>query len=303
MSRGIFARFCKYLKERFPLQDYIPLSIVLAITGGSCVQASIYSAVKDGVSICLGFLALFLFLLRLRIFDEFKDFVHDSLYYPARPVPRGLITLPELKLFISLISCAEILLAASKGLNSLVLFCLAFAYSLLMFKEFFASRWLRQHFTIYVLLHEILVFPLFFYLFSLNGMPILYIGKIYFWILAFFLGGQLFLLEVARKIRPAELEIPSRDTYTAQYGLKWVSVMVICLGIMVICLKVLIAKSILGKILLVDYLSLLVLIILIFTVFNFIKHPNAVYAKRILYSAILFNFVTDAVLVTSLLYK
>lgn len=303
MHYDILVRFYQYLKERFPLKDFIPLSIVFAVTGGSCAQVSIYSGMKNISSLFLGFFAFFLFLLRLRLFDEFKDFEHDSLYYSTRPVPRGLITLQELKLFILLTLCVEILLATSKGASSLILFFLAFIYSLLMFKEFFVKKWLRQHFTVYIIVHEILVFPLFFYIFSLNGMPVTHIGQIYFWVLALFFGCQLFLLEVARKIRPTELEIPSRDTYTAQYGIKRATVLVICLGIIVILLKVFVEKAIYDKISLLNYLPLSVLIIFVYTVFHFFRHPDTIYAKKILYVSILFNLVIDSVLVTPLFFK
>ncbi len=303
MLNNIFIRFCQYLEERFPLKDFIPLSVVFAVTVGMCVQVGICGYVKSPWSISAGFFAFLLFLLRLRLFDEFKDFEHDSLYYSTRPVPRGLITLQELKLFILLTLCVEILLATSKGASSLILFFLAFIYSLLMFKEFFVKKWLRQHFTAYIIVHEILVFPLFFYIFSLNGMPVAHIGQIYFWVLALFFGCQLFLLEVVRKIRPTELEIPSRDTYTAQYGIKRASVLVICLGIIVILLKVFVEKDIYGKISLLNYLPLLVLIIFVFTIFHFSRHPDTIYAKKILHVSILFNLVIDLVLVTPLFFK
>ena len=303
MHYDILVRFYQYLKERFPLRDFIPLSVVFAVTVGVCVQVAIYGYVKSPWSISAGFFAFLSFLLRLRLFDEFKDFEHDSLYYSTRPVPRGLITLQELKLFILLTLCVEILLATTKGAISSILFFLAFIYSLLMFKEFFVKKWLRQHFTAYIIVHEILVFPLFFYIFSLNGMPMAYVGQIYFWILALFFGCQLFLLEVTRKIRPTELEIPSRDTYTAQYGIKRASALVICLGITVIILKIFIEKAIYGKISLLNCLPLSVLIIFVYTVFHFFRHPNTIYAKKILYVSILFNLVIDLTLVTTLFFK
>lgn len=303
MHYDILVRFYQYLKERFPLKDFIPLSVVFAVIVGVCVQVCIYGYVKNLWSISVGFLAFLLFLLRLRLFDEFKDFEHDSRYYPTRPVPRGLITLNELKLFILLILCMEMLLAICKGCGSLILFFLALYYSLLMFKEFFAREWLRKHFTVYITSHEILVFPLFFYIFALNGMTISHIGQIYFWVLAFFLGCQLFLLEVARKIRPLEFEIPSRDTYTAQYGIAGASALIICLGIAVILLKILIGMVIYGRFSLLDYLPLSALIAFMAMVFRFFRHPNMACAKKILNSSILFALATDSVLIVQVFFK
>ena len=44
------------------------------------------------------FIFAFLQFLMVRIVDEFKDYEEDSKYRPYRPVPRGLVTLKELKL-------------------------------------------------------------------------------------------------------------------------------------------------------------------------------------------------------------
>lgn len=303
MLNNIFIRFRRYLKERFPLKDFIPLALVFAATGGICIQVHMYGEVRNVLSLICGFFAFLLFLLRLRIFDEFKDFEHDSKYYPSRPVPRGLVTLNELKLFILPLLCMEMLLAISMGRSSFMLFSLSLVYSLLMFKEFFAREWLRQHFTIYIISHEILALPLFLYIFALNGMALSSIGQIYFWAIAFFLGCQLFLLEVARKVRPIELEIPSHDTYTAQYGAGGASALIICLGIVIAILKIYIEKTICEKISLLNCLSLLALTIFIVTVFRFFKHPIAANAKRILNIAILFLLVIDLVLIVQCFFK
>lgn len=303
MLTNIFIKFHRYLKERFPLKDFIPLALIFAAAGGICIQVYVYGEVKNVLYLICGFFAFLLFLLRLRIFDEFKDFEHDAKYYPSRPVPRGLITLNELKSFVLPLLCMEMLLAISKGHSSFILFSLSLIYSLLMFKEFFAREWLRQHFTTYVISHEILALPLFLYIFALNGMALSNIGQVYFWAMAFFLGCQLFLLEVARKIRPLELEIPSRDTYTAQYGINGASGLIICLGIVIAILKIYIEKSICNKISPSNCLPLLALIIFVFAIFRFFKHPNATNAKRILDVAILFLLVIDLVLIVQCFFK
>lgn len=79
--------------------------------------------------------------------------------------------------------------------------------------------------------------------------------------------------------------------------------MVICLGITVIILKIFIEKAIYGKISLLNCLPLSVLIIFVYTVFHFFRHPNTIYAKKILYVSILFNLVIDLTLVTTLFFK
>ena len=294
----IFARFYQYLKERFPLKEFISLSLVLALTAGACVQVHIYRNVTNILPLFLGFIAFLLFLLRLRLFDEFKDLEHDRVYYPSRPVPRGLITLKELRVAIALTLCAEVSIAVVGGYNSLLFFSAALFYSLLMFKEFFAKSWLRNHFTLYILSHELLIFPLFLYIFSLNGLDICNIGRTYFWILTLFFGCQLFLLEVSRKIRAAESEILSRDTYTAQYGIRGASALTVFLIFAVLALGCVLENSLYGKITVFGLIPLLVSVAAIFTVSGFLRDPTALNAKKILNISIVYVVAVDLVLIT-----
>lgn len=298
LPNNICIRFYRYLIERFPPKDFIPLSIVFAFTGGFAAQIYIGRDLHKISALLSGSLAFFLFLLRLRLFDEFKDFEHDVRYYPDRPVPRGLVTLKELTVLIFIVLGIEFFLAFLNGRLAMIFFLAAFSYSLLMFKEFFVNDWIRQHFSIYIVSHEILVFPLFFYLFVLNSMPPEHLGKMYFWFLAVFLGGQLFLLEVVRKIRPKELEVGSRDTYTAQYGIGGASALLVFLGLMIIGLDFYIGKTIYGKISMPQFLPLLAGLFFFYSVIRFSRWPSANSAKGAFNTVILFLLTTDAVLVT-----
>ncbi len=303
MRNGIVARFLRYTEERYSLRNFIPLSLIFAITAGICVQKNIYGSIAGTSSIFLSFLAVFLFLLRLRLFDEFKDFAHDMIHYPSRPVPRGLIALGELKAIIVYILCAELLIAASRGAAAGMIFAVALAYSFLMFKEFFVKDWLRNHFTVYIVSHEILAFPLFFYIFSLNGVKLADIGQGYYWLLALFFGCQIFLLEVARKTRAVELEVPSRDTYTAQYGIAGTAVLLICLSVSIEVLVLFMKQGYSGKAIFLDYISLAVLLALFLRVAGFCRHPGRIDSKRILDVSCLFVVTSDVTLIIQTLLK
>jgi len=213
-------RYFQYLKERFPFEQFVMLSLFFASAAGTGAQMHRNNGIFHPGSLLLATAALYLFLLRLRFFDEFKDFEHDSRYYKNRPVCRGLVTLKELRFGIYAVLALECLIAGISGISSIILFFASLLYSLLMFEEFFLREWLRKHFAVYFISHELLIFPLFLYLMSLNGMPAAGLRQSYFWLLAAFLGFNLFLLEITRKIRPESEEIESRDTYSARYGIK-----------------------------------------------------------------------------------
>ena len=250
-----------------------------------------------------GFLAFFLFLLRLRLFDEFKDFEHDARYYPDRPVQRGLVTLKELTVLIFIVLGIEIFLAFINGRLALIIFFIAFFYSLLMFKEFFVSDWLRKHFTAYITSHEILVFPVFFYLFALNGMRPEHFRDLYFWFLVIFLGGQMFLLEIARKIRPKELEVGSCDTYTAQYGIGGASALLIFLSVMITGFDFYICKTIYSKASMLQLLPLLMGLFFFYSVVCFLRKPNMGSSKRAFNTTIFFVFITNIALVAEVFIR
>jgi len=230
VKEKFFRRVWRYKHERFPLRQFIPLSLLLAGSASLGTQVFLHSSFYDTRAFFLCTAALFLFLFRLRLFDECKDSDHDKQYYPQRPVPRGLVSLQELRSLSFFVFGLEIAVAFESGGPAYLFFLIAALYSWLMFKEFYIGDWLRHNFTAYIFSHEILLVPLFYYLYSVNGFLTSDMGKPFFVFLTVFLGGELFLLEVARKIRPKEIEIGSRDTYTAQYGILGASLLLLTIG-------------------------------------------------------------------------
>ena len=56
------------------------------------------------------FIVAFLQFLMIRIIDEFKDYKEDCKYRPYRPVPRGLITLKELKVLFVICAILQLMI-------------------------------------------------------------------------------------------------------------------------------------------------------------------------------------------------
>ena len=194
------SRIWQYLLERFPPALMGSVSVVLAL--GSLAKFSLTSGMIVSP-------ALFLYLLELRLFDEFKDAAHDQKFYPTRPVPRGLVTLRELNFLLGLDLLGQVGLLAISG-ASWPLFIFLQGYTWLMRQEFGVKEWLRRYFTAYLLSHEVVVLPLFLYLMSLTAWSS--VGQ------ALFLGLGLFSLEIARKTIPRR--VGAYDTYFEHYGAK-----------------------------------------------------------------------------------
>ena len=144
-----FSRLLNYTKERFSFSQFILLTAIITLSSGFYLQVYLEGFIVNINSIVLSFVAFFLFLFRLRIFDEFKDYEHDCLYYPHRPVPRDLISLSELKTTLVFVILFESFIAVTLGGLVLVFFLLSFFFSWLMFNEFFMRLWLRGDFSIY----------------------------------------------------------------------------------------------------------------------------------------------------------
>lgn len=293
-------RYSQYLEERFNLGQFISLSL----TFGLLVYLISISYYSQGLNLFLAALpvvALFLFLLRLRLFDEFKDYEHDLLYYPNRPIPRGLFKLAELKKFIYILIILEFFISTS-NIYAFIIFIISLGYSALMFKEFFCSQWLRQHFTIYILLHEVLLIPLFIYLFFLSGWHFEQMGSPFLWWVILFFSGQFFLLEVTRKFRAPVSEIQSKDTYTAQYGIKGATGLIFLLVVFILACQFIFTKLLFYRFIWLNYFSVFFSLIILLYLAMFIKNPSQATAKKVFFSAIIFSLGTDIFLILFILF-
>src|SRR5260370_38008999 len=89
----------------------------------------------------------------LRVLDEHKDAAVDRRYRPELPVPRGLVTLADLRwagggALVTVLALNALLAPV------LLLPCLAIAvWAALMTREFFVREWLRAHPAAYLISH------------------------------------------------------------------------------------------------------------------------------------------------------
>ena len=232
---GLLKRLYIYQKERFPLAGH-----------GVLVTAFSFSAISYS-RICRGaegfvdwktflagiFTTISLFLL-LRIFDEHKDAEDDAQFRKHLPVPRGLVSLRELRNIAIIIVIFQILINWYFFPKMLVLYFVAMAYLLLMGKEFFVASWLKKHQFWYVVSHMLIIPLIDIYASGLDWMlenvspPA---GLLFFFAVSFMSG---IVLEIGRKIRPKEYESEGVQTYTSMLGINkaiglWISTLTLSL--------------------------------------------------------------------------
>lgn len=165
------------------------------------------------------FTALVFFFL-LRVLDEHKDAEVDRRYRPELPVPRGLVSLAELRRIGGAALALAVLLNALVA-PVLLWACLAVAaWAALMTKEFFVPRWLRAHPAAYLVTHMAIMPMIDGYTTGLDWLaegvdPPRGLGL---FLLVTFLNG--IVIEIGRKIRAPGGEREGVDTYTSTWGLR-----------------------------------------------------------------------------------
>jgi 4-hydroxybenzoate polyprenyltransferase len=218
-QQGFASRLWQYQSERFPVAGHglLILTFTFSAIAFSRVSRGASGFIPFGLFI-VGAITSFLLFFLLRLFDEFKDAEEDARYRPYRPVPRGLVSLPELRrLGIGVVG----LLALLNGLlmpRMLVALAVPLVYMSLMGKEFFVRDWLKRHPMAYMLSHMVIMPAIDFYTTGLDWLnagvhpP----GGLQFFLLMTFLNG--IVIEVGRKIRAREAEEEGVETYSALYG-------------------------------------------------------------------------------------
>ena len=207
-----------YQRERFPLHAFGLLAFTL---GYSAVAFSslLRGAPAPNAGIVLAAAAsAFLIFLQMRVLDEFKDIEDDILYRPYRPVPRGLVTLRELRGILVLAGFAELALAFMVEPRLVWFLAAVWAYLSLMTAEFFVPQWLRARPFAYIVTHNPIGFLISFYVTAFEWLPA---GGTPHPALAFLALASLFdtsFLEIGRKIRAPQDEEPGVVTYSVAWG-------------------------------------------------------------------------------------
>ncbi len=240
-SRPLAARLWIYQRERFPIAQYLPMVAAFVFSASSWSRACGGRTGLVAWPILLaGAITSFCLFLLLRLFDEFKDREDDARWRPYRPVPRGLVSLAEIRGCI--FAAFAVAAAASVLANPRLLAPLALAsgYVLLMWREFFVPRWLRRHPIVYMLSH-MFVMPVID--FCATGLDWVHEGApmphgLFLFLATTFLNGC--VIEIGRKIRSPEDEEPGVETYSALWGPRraaatWIAILAVTAALAQAC--------------------------------------------------------------------
>jgi len=217
----LLARLARYQAERFPLAGFIPLiglftfasaSFSRLARGGSGDVAPAVLAVGIFTSLVCFFL--------LRVLDEHKDADDDRRYRPELPVPRGLVTLRELRTVGTWLGALAVIANAIVMPRLLLPLAGVAVWATFMTLEFGVRRWLRAHLAAYLLTHMAILPVMDVYTTGLDWLstdthpPV---GVLWFLGVTFANGV---MIEIGRKLRVPEDERPGVDTYTHGWGLR-----------------------------------------------------------------------------------
>jgi 4-hydroxybenzoate polyprenyltransferase len=212
--------FLAYCNERFP-----PVGNVLLILSYYSSNQFLATALTHrgatmhyDVWSLLGMLMIVSFFFHIRVFDEHKDYEDDCRHYPNRVLQSGRITLRHLKIAGAIAIGMEAAIAAARGTAPLLAWLVAFGYSLLMLKEFFAPEALKKRFLLYATSHMLIMPLLALLVFSFTTRRWPWEAPGWFWVYAFVGFFVTFNWEVSRKIRAPEEEIDGVDSYTKMFG-------------------------------------------------------------------------------------
>jgi hypothetical protein len=216
---SLMHRLTAYARERFPLAAYLPM---ILLASGAAIGYSRVARGAPGFAPLATFLTAAFTLLAaffaLRVADEHKDADVDRRTRPELPVPRGLVTLRELRTAASVLGIAAI--AVNAVLAPVLLIPLAgiALWLSLMTREFFAREWLRRQPAAYLASHMVIMPLLFLYATATDwmaagtGAP----RSLWLFLAASYATGL--VLETGRKIRGPREERPGVETYTGSWG-------------------------------------------------------------------------------------
>jgi len=218
-------RLWRYQSERFPLGKH-----GILIAAFSFCAVSLSSLLRGAMvwpawqSVLTAFLTLLGFFFQLRVADEYKDFAVDARYRPERAVPRGLVTLAELRNVALIVAALQVILALWLEPWLLLLLSIVWGYMALMRIEFGMATWLQDHPLAYLASHMVIVPLIDFYAtacdwlpnqsFATHGIPT---GLGWFLAVSFFNGV---VIEIGRKTWAPTQEREGVESYSGSWGMQ-----------------------------------------------------------------------------------
>lgn len=227
---NLTVRLWQYQRERFPIFAH-GLLIAAFSFSGVCLSTILRGSeqLPDVATLFVAFACTLAFFFQLRVADEHKDAEDDLRYRPYRPVPRGLVTLTELRAAAIFSAVMQFVLCLAVKPLLIPLLVGAWLYLAAMTKEFFIGEFLRKHPVIYMTSHMLILPIVDYFITASDWLPgAAPHGLVWFLAVSFFNG---MVIEIGRKLRSPEQEETGVETYSSLWGLKtasllWLTMMV-----------------------------------------------------------------------------
>lgn len=228
-------RWWIYQKERFPLLAHGPLIAAFSACAVSFSSLLRGAPAPDASMFATAFGVCLLMFLQLRIADEFKDAEEDARWRPYRPVPRGLVTLGELRVLFVLAALIQSALVFLLEPRLFLVLAIAWTYLGLMCVEFFCRDWLKKRPVVYLVSHMGIMPLVDFFGTACEWLPRAGAppGGLGWFLTASFCNG--IVIEIGRKLRQPADEEEGVETYSRLWGKSgaaavWVAALAATLG-------------------------------------------------------------------------
>lgn len=157
--RSLSARLWEYQVVRFPVATQGALILLFAL---ACVCFGALTRVIPGVppteTVFVVLVVVFLLFFQLRVADEHRDYDEDLATRPELPVPSGIITLPELDIFVAGAMAIQVVLTAALHPPLLAFLLLPWLWTFLVRNDFFDRALLKRRPLLSLALH-LVFFP------------------------------------------------------------------------------------------------------------------------------------------------
>ena len=179
-----------------------------------------------GIQEITGSITVFVFLLSLRIADDFKDYKTDLELFPDRPLPSGQVKKSDLVILLVVINVITLSLNIA-FMNNLPFYAALMAYGTLMSLWFFARTKIQKNLFLALITHNPIGLIINVYIISFTciayDLPMITLNNL---LIAFTLYWPTLIWEIARKTRAPKDET-EYTTYSKLYGYKMITLIIL----------------------------------------------------------------------------
>jgi len=216
-NSNFLSRIYTYQKERFPLTLLVWTTLAVVLSSLAVIAKSHPPLSNYWLEIVLALTAGLIFMFNVRVLDERKDLIFDTLHHKDRPIQRGIISLNELFILNILLLFILFGISAFSSFYAFFYLLIALVYSMIAGLDFFLGEKIRKMFFLYNFLCLIQLFFFQIHLYALmtpkiNFLhPLLYVHFI-------FVVTNAGIIEIGRKLKVKSSEGSGNDTYSSRMG-------------------------------------------------------------------------------------